>query len=130
MTAPAVTCRGTKKDGTPCPTKANLGETGYCPWHDPDTRRRSAIQAAGGSAPHVLDLGALETVEDAFRWTRMIGSAVARGEIGAAQSNALMRVVAQWHKNEDLRLRRNDLRDLERQVRELQRRKGGADGPE
>jgi hypothetical protein len=117
---------GTKKNGDPCPVTANLGESGFCPWHDPDTTRLQAMRSAGGRAKGlaVESLGQLETVEDATRWTRLVGMALAREDITPNQANALMRVIAQWHKNEDLRLRRDDLRDLERQVRDLRRQKG------
>lgn len=121
---------GVTKDGRPCPVAANLGPTGFCPWHDPDKTRRSAIQAAaaGGATPglSVEHLGSLETIDDAVRWTKLIGTALARRDITPSEANALMRVLAQWHKNEDLRLRREDLRELERQIAEMQRAKGKA----
>jgi hypothetical protein len=124
---------GRKKDGSPCPTKANLGPTGFCPNHDPDPTRWRAIQSAGGRANRgtglsVEHLGDLETVQDAVRWTQLIGKALARRDITPNEANALMRVVSQWHKNEDLRLRAEDLRDLERQVKALKQAKERGDG--
>ena len=120
---------GVTKDGRPCPTTANLGATGFCPFHDADKTRVRAMGAAGGAGPglSVEHLGQLASVEDAMRWTRLIGVALARRDITPSEANALMRVVAQWHKNEDLRLRREDLRDLERQVRGLRKAKGAGD---
>jgi hypothetical protein len=124
---------GVTKDGRSCPTKDNLGVTGFCPWHDPDTSRRQAIQEAGGRAAAEkragdgikrADVGKLETIEDAIRWTRVIGLGLIDRNILPSEANALMRVVAQWHRNEDLRLRRDDLRDLQRQFNELRKAKG------
>lgn len=134
---------GVTKDARPCPTSVNLGRSGLCPWHDPERREAflKAGQAAGGRAAAQKarmaklerearagiprgQLGDLATVEDAIRWTRVIGIALADRSIHPDEANALMRVVAQWHKNEDLRLRRDDLRDLARQVSELRRAKG------
>ena len=126
MTPTCGDAGGVTKDGRPCPTAANLGESGFCPFHDPDKTRLKAMGAKGGSTPglSIEHLGDLETVKDAVRWTQLIGKALARRDITPNEANALMRVVSQWHKNEDLRLRAEDLRDLERHVQELKRLKG------
>jgi hypothetical protein len=129
MTRTCGDAGGVTKDGRPCPTAANLGESGRCPFHDPDKTRLKAMGAKGGSTPglSIEHLGELQTVEDAIRWTQLIGKALARRDITASESNGLMRIVSQFRANEDLRLRRDDLRDLERQVRELKRMKGRDD---
>jgi hypothetical protein len=140
---------GITKDGRSCPTQYNLSATsGLCVLHDPE--RKEAFQKAGRESGGALAgsrasarnrhieklerearagiprgaLGELATVEDAIRWTKIIGIALADRSILPAEGNALMRVIAAWHKNEDLRLRRDDLRDLARQVSELRRAKG------
>jgi hypothetical protein len=140
---------GITKDGRSCPTNQNLSATnGLCIVHDPERKgqlSRAGVEAGGPSAGGKAaarnrriaklerearagikrdDLGDLATVEDAIRWTRVIGIGLADRNIHPDEANALMRVVAQWHKNEDLRLRRDDLRDLARQVSELRKSKG------
>lgn len=143
---------GITKNGRSCPTTLGLSlGSGRCVVHDTPERKAAFIQAgreagnsaAGGRATAEKrrieklerearagikrgDLGELVTVEDAARWTRVIGIALADRAILPDEGNALLRVVAQWHKNEDLRLRRDDLRDLERQVAELQKGEGRA----
>ncbi len=130
---------GVTKDGVLCPTSRNLSATnGLCAFHDPE--RRDAFHRAGGraggaatAAKHRLaqlereaiagikpeQLGKLETVQDALRWTKAVGVALADRAITPSEANALLRVVKEWRSNEDLRLRREDLRALEEQVTEL-----------
>src|SRR5690349_16856708 len=116
-------CAGRTADGSPCAVPSELlvqraDGVSWCSSHDPSPVAREARKLAslrGGEstrAKHrqraVLDpgeLGPLESPEDATRWARTIGEAVATGRLSASAGQTVTRVLAEWTRARDLHVR-------------------------
>lgn len=116
-------CRGTKKDGGPCPNPARPGRA-YCFSHDPDpalSRRRADGQRRGGvsrskrepTLPADTPDAPLRTVADVVAAVEATYNAVRTGRLGARVGNCLA-VLCQ------VQLKAIEGGDLERRVSELE----------
>lgn len=106
-------CRGKNAHGEPCGAHPHLVDqaTGWCPAHAPGGReemRRRALKGAKATReawkrPGLSEgeLGALETLQDAQRWLRVIGSAVATGRLDKGDAQAATRAVEVWIRASD-----------------------------
>lgn len=130
-------CKGTSGDGTPCsaPPAWINPSSGYCRNHDPalaeerkeiarkagersgDVRRRKAADGL-----HPDELGALTTIEDQMRWLRVVAQAIAERRLTHQEGAVISRLLSEWVKSEDVRLRAVDLRKLQRQVEQIRTR--------
>jgi hypothetical protein len=130
-------CGGTRHDGAPCGVPAAIlrqdehGEW-WCMGHDPDPvmRQRHALgtQRGGQTSKRRLsrylgedELGQLETAEDAARWSRIVGLAIASGRITPSAGRAILLSVKHWLASHDQTIRENELADLKREVERLKR---------
>ncbi len=106
-------CKATKQDGTPCLAPEDvLDVTGLCPAHGENAKQVMAERgSAGGKETQKRnrearegvsrgltsdELGELETPADALRWLRLIGGAVATGNLGDRPAHAATRAVVAW----------------------------------
>ncbi len=137
-------CASKKNNGDPCNVDAQLliededtPGVWWCFGHHPDYEdARDAARSKAGSrtalkyrkAPRYLDthdLGALESAEDAQRWSEVIARAVVTGKLSANAAGMALKSVEQW-------LRSHETNDLNARLAELERRvanavtKGGA----
>lgn len=129
---PELTCSGTTAKGEPCRAPEALVDpfSKYCPVHTPGAAERlREIGKRGGEASakrfkaaglSSIELGELQTIEDAQRWFRLIAQAVGERKLTHSEGASMTRAVEAWSKSEDVRLRSQDLRELQMKVRELQ----------
>ena len=132
MTPPERSCRGRRRDGTPCRAPSNLvdHESGWCPAHDPrraDERREAARRGGAATARKLTrrgldlsELGSLETVEDCRRACELVYRAVASGQLGHREGSTAVRAIEAAQKvlataaREELDALRSELRRLKR----------------
>ena len=129
---PQPACPATNADGTPCKVPPEmLLDSGFCYGHDPDLEeQRKAVRSRGGlttrlKARRGLDpgeLGALDTPEDALRWSRVLAEACATGRLSAGQATAAGRLLQSWLSSRELHVKETSLRELAADVRRLEGR--------
>lgn len=132
---PELRCRGQNVDGSDCGAPPKLVDpfSGYCHSHDPDREeeRRERSRKGGQTTARRFrsrgltaeDLGPMETPADAQRILHRIAVGVGSREITHGEGQAMTAAVREWLKATDLRLRSENLRALEDQIRELKGKK-------
>ncbi len=102
-------CREKNARGEPCRAPASLVDpvSGFCPAHGPGAKERLSEQGKVGAQVTKQvrrkgkglrpgELGPLRTPEDAKRWLRIIGRAVAEGRLRSRDGDATTRAVREW----------------------------------
>ncbi len=102
-------CREKNARGEPCRAPASLVDpvSGFCPAHGPGAKERLSEQGKVGTQVTKQvrrkgkglrpgELGPLRTPEDAKRWLRIIGRAVAEGRLRSRDGDATTRAVREW----------------------------------
>ncbi len=127
-------CKHTKDDGTRCqaPEEFVDRQTGFCRNHGPGASERMSEQGRKGAkvtakrlkAP-ALELGPLESHEDAKRWLQIIGRAVLSREVTDRSAQAAIRSVEAWLKAEGERVTMYVITELKADVDRLKRELGG-----
>jgi hypothetical protein len=107
-------------------------DTGYCGAHTPGGHDEMLRRASkGGQATRqawkrpgvsVEELGALETVEDAQRWLRVLGAAVASGRLDKGDAGAAVKAIEVWLKSRDS-LTEAEMTRMAEKIAQLQGRK-------
>ena len=97
----------------------------------PFSDRALAVEAGrkGGRAPRKpkpgpLELGALESHEDAKRWLSEVGQAVVLGHITPHQGQACIRAISEWVKTASEEMTQAVVNDLASEVARLKRELG------
>lgn len=110
---PDRTCRGEKRDGSPCRAPSNMvdPETGYCPAHDPGARERlrEAARKGGEATAKKLqreglqeeELPPLDSPQAAARWLEVVARAVATGRLGHHEGRTVVRAVREFLRAHD-----------------------------
>ena len=129
-------CQGVGLDGSPCGAPPSLVDplSGYCYSHDPnreeerkESSRRGGQSTARRFRPPGLtpeELGPLKTVQDAQKWLRLIAEAVGGRAISHSEGTSMTSAVREWLKAEDTRLRAEELKELQEEVKALKRQRG------
>lgn len=124
-------CRGITAKGEACRAPAAMVDptTRFCRSHAPGASERLREQGKrGGEATRRRfrgsglpseELGDLDTVEDAQRWLRLTAQAVGERRLTHSEGASMVRAVEAWMKCEDVRLRAQDLRDVQAQIEQL-----------
>jgi hypothetical protein len=135
MEGGAVKCRGRTAEGKPCNAPEELVDesTGFCIGHGPEGSKRTAMAGKLGAAATRAkwrgkgleegELGPLKTPEDAERWLRIAGEAVAVGRLTDRSGTAITRAVEAWLKASAVRVEREEIADLRVRIDELRKPK-------
>ena len=106
MTTERVRCAGTNAAGEPCKSTI-IQKDGFCSAHGPDglnaMRERGKKGARALRTPGLKEgeLGPLDNPDDAARWLRISGEAVATGRLTHQSCAALVRTVEGFLKAHD-----------------------------
>jgi hypothetical protein len=126
MTDNAPTCRGFKKDGTPCRVTFGLSPDGLCAPHDPARAEQMRAGVAKGvairqqmrvTARTILPEGMLrppKTLDDAVRWSAWAMHAAVTGVIDARTAHEVGFLVNSFTAS-------LQKRDLQREIAELRK---------
>jgi hypothetical protein len=133
------TCQATKADGEPCRNALGIGPSGFCIQHDPDRQEEAAaIRAAGTaassersrsakSAVRLPDPGTIpppmETAEDVPKWASWLAHQTLLGNIDSVTSREVGKLIATFKQGHDYSEGQGKVRELKRQLRELQKSK-------
>jgi hypothetical protein len=128
-------CREKNAKGEPCRAPASLVDplSRCCPAHGPGAKERLSEQGKVGAQVTKQvrrkgkglrpgELGPLNAPEDAKRWLRIIGRAVAEGRLRSRDGDAATRAVREWLRAYDVGTVAERLEQLQMHVEQL---KGG-----
>ena len=129
-------CREKNARGEPCRAPASLVDpvSGFCPAHGPGAKERLSEQGKVGAQVTKQvrrkgkglrpgELGPLRTPEDAKRWLRIIGRAVAEGRLRSRDGDATTRAVREWLRAYEAGAVTDRLEELRTHVEELKNEK-------
>ena len=129
-------CREKNARGEPCGAPESLVDplSGFCPAHGPGARARLSEQGKAGAEVTKQvrrkgkglrpgELGALRTPKDAERWLRIVGQAVAEGQLRSRDGDATTRAVREWLRAHEAGVVTDRVEELREQVSELKQKK-------
>ncbi len=125
-------CREKNARDEPCRAPASLVDplSGFCPAHGPGAKERLSEQGKVGAQVTKQvrrkgkglkpgELGPLGTPDDAKRWLRIIGRAVAEGRLRSRDGDATTRAVREWRRAYEAGTVTDRLEELRATVAEL-----------
>ncbi len=124
-------CKGITSKGEPCPHTHDLGEKGFCLWHDPDrAEERRALQSRGGRK-RSRDLALPEetppppeTLDDCVDWASWTTRAVATGQINSTTGRIIVMALGELRRSLEKRDLEVEAAELRAQVKNLRKQLG------
>ena len=129
-------CRAKNARGEPCRAPTSLVDplSGFCPAHGPGAKERLSEQGKVGAEVTKQvrrkgkglrpgELGPLRTPQDAERWFRIVGQAVAEGRLRSRDGDGTTRAVREWLRAYEVGAVTDRLEELRTHVEELKNEK-------